>query len=325
MRIAVPRYIAVAAIIGALTFIARTLNANPSTIGFMFLLSVLIVSANWGLRYSAVMAAAAAASFNFFFLPPVGTFAISDPHNWIALFAFLATALIASNLSERVRREAAEATRRRNEAERLYALSQGLLRPEDTADLLEHLPRMITEHFGVTGAVLLLVPDSLHLSAPGLSYDEGSLRAAVNNDQRTSTSEQTSIPLRMRSRPVGAVALIGPPVSNEIGEALGSLIGLAMERTNALEELTRNKAQQENERLRSALLDSVSHEFRTPLTGIKASVTSLLSSTDLDPEQRQELLTVIDEESDRLNRLVAQAADMAQLDAGDFRLDLSAC
>jgi two-component system sensor histidine kinase KdpD len=124
---------------------------------------------------------------------------------------------------------------------------------------------------------------------------------------------------------VGALALVGPPLSNETYEALGSLIMLAMERTQAMEELTRNRALQENERLKNALLDSVAHEFRTPLTGIKASVTSLLSSPELDLEQHRELLTIIDEEADRLNRLVAQAAEMAQLDAGDFRLDLASC
>jgi two-component system sensor histidine kinase KdpD len=99
-------------------------------------------------------------------------------------------------------------------------------------------------------------------------------------------------------------------------------VAVAIERASAVEELTKTQAARESEGLRSALLDSVTHEFRTPLTGIKASVTSLLSDSELDAAARKELLTVIDEESDRLNRLVGQAAEMAQLDAHMFTLDL---
>jgi two-component system sensor histidine kinase KdpD len=100
------------------------------------------------------------------------------------------------------------------------------------------------------------------------------------------------------------------------------LIAVAIERAGAVENLMRTEAARESERLRSALLDSVTHDFRTPLTSIKASVSSLLSGGQLAPEQRQELLTVIDEESDRLNRLVGEAVEMAQLDAHEVKLEL---
>jgi two-component system sensor histidine kinase KdpD len=318
---AVARYGAALAAVGVLTFAARSLHTNTTTVGFVFLVAVLLVAAYWGLRCAVLTAVVATASFNFFFLPPVGTFTIADPHNWVALVAFLATALVASNLSERARREAANATRRRQEAERLYAVSQRLLGAEEVPELFAHLPQMLTDAFDASGAVLFIVPDAHYASAPGLKYDEPSLRAAVQAEQRTYAAQQVSVPLQMRGRTVGAVAIVGHALSNETYEALSSLIGLAMERTQAIEELTRNRVTQENERLRSALLDSVSHEFRTPLTGIKASVTSLLTADELDSEQRKELLTIIDEEADRLNRLVAQAGEMAQLDAGDFELD----
>jgi two-component system sensor histidine kinase KdpD len=111
-------------------------------------------------------------------------------------------------------------------------------------------------------------------------------------------------------------------MSRETLDALGSLAGLAIERARALEALSKNRAEQEHERLRTALLDSVTHEFRTPLTSIKASVTTLLSGATLDDQGRRELLIVIDEETDRLNRLVGEAAEMAQLDSGMFKLDL---
>jgi two-component system sensor histidine kinase KdpD len=123
-------------------------------------------------------------------------------------------------------------------------------------------------------------------------------------------------------RTVGALGVTGAELSRETLDALGSLAGLAIERARALEALSKHRAEQEHERLRTALLDSVTHEFRTPLTSIKASVTTLLSGAGLDDSGRRDLLTVIDEETDRLNRLVGEAAEMAQLDSGMFKLDL---
>ena len=129
------------------------------------------------------------------------------------------------------------------------------------------------------------------------------------------------MPLRLGVRPVGAIGVTGI-MSGETLEAVGSLVAIAIERARAVEQVGKTEASREGERLRSALLDSVTHEFRTPLTSIKASVTGLLSDSQLDPAQRRDLLTVIDEEADHLNRLVGEAAEMAQLDAGQVQLQL---
>jgi two-component system sensor histidine kinase KdpD len=109
-------------------------------------------------------------------------------------------------------------------------------------------------------------------------------------------------------------------LSRQTLEALGTLIAIAFERARAVEELGKTEAVREGERLKSALLDSVTHDFRTPLTSVKASVTSLLSTRQISDDQRHELLTIIDEECDRLNQLVGDAAEMARLDAGEFEL-----
>ncbi|MGH9701464.1 MAG: sensor histidine kinase, partial [Candidatus Acidiferrales bacterium] len=106
-------------------------------------------------------------------------------------------------------------------------------------------------------------------------------------------------------------------------EALGNLVAIAMERARAVEQLGQTEATREGERLRTALLDAVTHELRTTLTSIKASVTGLLSNAALSPAQRHELLTIINEESDRLNRLVGEAAEMSRLHAGDVELRLA--
>jgi two-component system, OmpR family, sensor histidine kinase KdpD len=130
------------------------------------------------------------------------------------------------------------------------------------------------------------------------------------------------MPLRMGVRSVGSIGLAGCDLSRETLEAIGSLTAIAIERASTVEKLTKAEAARESDRLRSVLLDSVTHEFRTPLTSIKASAETLLSDVELDKPERKDLLTVINEESDRLNRLIGEAAEVAQLDARQLELDL---
>ena len=317
------RYGVVVAAIGVITAVDFRLHVNPTTVALMFLVAVLLASAYWGLRYAVVLALGATATFNFYFLPPIKTFTIADPQNWVALLAFLVTALVASNLAERARREAERAKGRRREVERLYGLSQRLLASENVLELLDALPRYVQDTFSV-GNVAVIAADhpSIYRSSLDAAFDETVLRSTLLRGEPITQAGVSYVPLRLGMRTVGALAVTGDELSRETLDALGSLVGLAIERARALEALSKHRAEQEHERLRSALLDSVTHEFRTPLTSIKASVTALLSGAGLDDQGRRELLTVIDEETDRLNRLVGEAAEMAQLDAGMFQLEL---
>ena len=321
-RIQALRYGFVVAAISLLTTVGFRLHINQTTVALMFLVMVLLTSAYWGLRYALVMAVGATAAFNFFFLPPVGTFTIADPQNWIALFAFLVTALVASNLAERARREAEGAKQRRREVERLFSLSQRLLASENVLELLNALPQYVQETFSV-GSVVVMAADhpTVYRSSLDAPFEESVLRSTLLRGEPITQGGVSYVPLRLGMRTVGALGVTGAELSRETLDALGSLAGLAIERARALEALSKNRAEQEHERLRTALLDSVTHEFRTPLTSIKASVTTLLSGA-IDDSGRRELLTVIDEETDRLNRLVGEAAEMAQLDSGMFKLDL---
>jgi len=283
-----------------------------------------MVSAFWGLQYSVFLAILATLAFNYYFLPPYGTFTIADPQNWIALVAFLVTALIASQLSEKARRQALAANQRRKEIERLYGFSQQLLTTENLPELLNLLPRFVVEGFGV-GAAALFVPgrQDIYRSDPNTQdLDADRLRSVAARGEPTMDSdhELCFAPLRLGMKSAGAIGISGATPSRETLEALGTLIAIAIERTGAVEKLSKAEASRESEKLRSAILDSVTHEFRTPLTSIKASVTTMLSDANLEPGQRQELLTVIDEEADRLNHLVGEATEMAQLDANQVEL-----
>src|SRR5215471_11592853 len=144
-------------IVCAITVIYRRwLHVNPTTVGFSFLLAILVVSAWWGLRYAIFMAILSTLGYNYFFLPPLLRFTIADPQNWVALFAFLFTAVIASQLSERARHQALESNRRRREVERLYGFSQQLLVSENVFELFNSIPKYIVDAFGATAAAMFL-------------------------------------------------------------------------------------------------------------------------------------------------------------------------
>jgi two-component system, OmpR family, sensor histidine kinase KdpD len=306
---------------------ARWLHLNPTTIALAFLLSVLGISASWGLRQAVFMSVVAALAFDYFFLPPIGAFTIADPQNWIALFAFLVTAVAVSELSARARRGARTAVERRQELERLYAFSQLLLSSDNPAELLNLMPRYIVESFGIrSAAVSLSSRADVYRSGPtidGLESHDLQLVCLRGEPRFDAVHQLAFMPLRMGIRVVGCMGVSGSLLSRQTLEAIGSLVAIAIERAGAVEKLSRAEAARESEQLRSVLLDSVTHEFRSPLTAIKASVTSLLGSSSHSPEEKQELLTIINEESDRLNRLIGEAAEMAQLDANkvEFRFE----
>jgi two-component system sensor histidine kinase KdpD len=268
----------------------------------------------------------AGACFNFYFLPPIGTFAIADTKNWIALFAFLGTSIIASQLSNRIKTEARQATARQREVEILFHLSRELLRTENVAELLNAIPTCVKATTGVGAVGLYLEQKEELLFSPGNSSGvrEGiDLRTAAQLPQITTDGEWKIVPVRVGVRPRGALLLKGCAISEGTLEALGGLVSIAIDRAEALEHAARSEAAKENERLRTALLDSITHELRTPLTAIKASATALLSTAGMDAPTRTEMLAVIDEESDRLNHLIAQAVQMVQLDSQEIHMDVS--
>jgi K+-sensing histidine kinase KdpD len=218
-------YIAAVVVIAATTAALRALGShiNPTTVALTFLLIILFVATAWGPKPAVLASLLGAACFNFFFLPPVGTFNIAHPENWIALLAFLVTAMTAGQLSSRAKLRADEATAARQEIERLYHELQ-----------------------------------------------------------------------------------------------------------DTFERSSQAKALKQSERLKSALLDAVTHDLRTPLTSIKASVTTLLDdqrlikksedAARLGEDGRQEMLEVIDEEADRLDRFIEDLMALARIEAGEMQL-----
>jgi two-component system sensor histidine kinase KdpD len=308
------------------------LHVSSTTVALTLLLLVLFLAAQWGLRYAVATSLVATAAYNYYFLPPIGTFTINDPQNWLAMFAFLAVAVVGSRLSERAREEAEDARRRQRELEVLYGLSRQLLQTENVASLLNAISPAIMLVTRADSIVLYLLDGDRRYMAgdgaemqSGIQIDDIGLRQLAQTLPAPDTvGLQARVPLRVGVRPRGLLLIYGlsggVSLSTETLEAIGGLISVSIDRAQALEDVTRGEAAKESERLRSLMIDSITHELRTPLTAIKAAASTLLLPKTLDGEEQRELLTVIDEESDRLNKLVSEAVEMAQLDTKEVHM-----
>jgi two-component system sensor histidine kinase KdpD len=320
-------YLAASALLAVIVFVYfRLLHVNATTVAMTFTIGVLVVSAYWGLRVSIYMSVAAALCFNYFFLPPFLTFTVYDRQNWVALIAFLSTGIIASNLSDRAQTETRISNKRRREAERLYEFSQELLVAPNVVELVGKIPSKLMTVFALRNVALFLQSrNQTYRSDQTFFANDRELRVAAQvQDHSTREGNITFVPIRLGMRPIGAFAIAGTGVSREALDAIGGLIAIAVERARAVETLSRSEAGRESERLRNAILDSVTHQLRTPLTSITMAISSLRSDPDLLPESREEMMLVIEEEAHRLNLLISQAVEMAELDTDDVKLEVSA-
>lgn len=317
--------LATCALAGIVLVFKKWLHVNPTTVALSLLLLVLVLAAEWGLRYAIVISIAAAACYNFFFLPPFDTFTIADTQNWLALLAFLATSIIASRLAQRVRDEADDAKARQRELDMLLRLSRELLQSESAATLMSSLPASVVSITSAIGGSLYLVEGDRLYQAGSTSLSEielphlATLAKTLTGTQRD--GDDLQIPLHSGVRPRGLFTLRHTSLSVDTANAMASLISLALDRVQALEHLARGEAAKESERLRTLMIDSITHELRTPLTSIKGAATSLLAG-EIEGEASRELLTIIDEESDRLNRLVSEAVEMSQLDTQQVQMHM---
>jgi two-component system sensor histidine kinase KdpD len=314
-------------IVAGVTFLDRkVLPVNATTVALTFILAILAVSTVWGMVVSVAMSIAAMLAFNYYFLPPAGTLSVADPQNWVALITFLIVAVISSHLSTRARQQAADASARQRDIEKLYTFSQGLLESRNVMELVNRVPVQIVDAFEVGAAALFLADkQKVYRSGPVIPHlDTESLKAVLARDEPVIDTPNSVyfVPVRLGVQPIGSLGISGTILSRQTLEAIGTLVAIAMEHARAVEQLGQTEAARQAEQLRTALLDAVTHALRTPLTSIKASVTNLLSNPNLGSGQKQELLTIINEESDRLNRLVGEAAEMARLDAGEVELKI---
>ncbi len=304
-----------------IAFYFRVASVNNTTVALTLLLVIFGISAGWGLPEATIASLAAVLGFNYYFLPPVGSFEVQDPQNFVALIAFLVTSVMANQLSARAKRRTQEAVARRREVEGLYALSQSLLLSGSARTASQDLVSRVVKILGVTTAAFHAKlshetfrwgPDDPLISDEHLQADRD--EALVDRSRGLAI-----VPVRLGGQALGNLGLTGALPSEAVLNAVAYLVAIGIERARTLEEAGRAEAARQSEVLKSALLDALAHDFKTPLTSIKAAVTSLLGQPH--PEANRELMTIINEEADRLNRMVAEVLEMVRIEAGKLHLE----
>jgi two-component system, OmpR family, sensor histidine kinase KdpD len=316
--------------VAIITFVGfAVIPVNATTVGFAYLLYVLVVASTWGFLEASISSIVATLAFNFFFLPPVAALTIADPQNWIALFAFLATSLIAGRLSTAAKRRALDAVGRQQDLERLYTFGRAILLIDNTEPFAKQLMRRLAEAFELK-AVVLYEPRSGEIYRAGPADFEGmdsQLREAALQGTAFADAERTRVitAVRLGSRPIASLALQGARLPDSVLQSITNLVAIGLEWARAQELASEIEAARRSDRLRTTLIDALAHEFKTPLTSIRAATTALLAKPDEPPSNAARMLKIADEEAAHLEKLIDNALDIAQLDSDHIDADFEVC
>jgi len=323
------------AIAVATTLLRRLPDVSPTTVALALLLIVLGAATTAQLAVAIVVSIVSMLSFNFYFLPPIGTLTIANPQNWIALIAFLIVAIIASNLSAAARAREREAVDRGNEVTRLFDLTRDVLLTTETGRAMEVLARHVARRFDLATVAICLPADhgwqiyqggtsdvaidvdtlntALARARGTLEFDAhqraygGHLRLG---DQHTGV---TIVPLRHGVKAVGLLAAVAPALDLGTLDALGGVVAIAIERAQFLVERDAAELVRQKADLAATLLASLSHDLKTPLTAVRVAVENLRG--DLPPLERKAQADLATAELGRLSRLFQDILDMARVDA----------
>ena len=327
--------IGILAIAGFTTLSSLWLHlTNPTTVALSFLLVVLVVATVSSRWVAIAVSLLAFLSFNYFFLPPVRTWTVAESHNWVALFSLLAVSIVASHLSAQVRQRAHEATMRRDEVARLFELTRDILRTNDTTDAVAAVARHIARRFGIDRVIIgLPAAGGWALSSSGAgsvdadwSVLENALGAAPLDapprtiELRPGTTVAV-VPLRVGNRLIGLLALEGSSIDPGARDAIAGVTAIAIERTQLLEERREAEVVRRGAELKSALIASLGHDLKTPLTAVGVAANNLDASW-LTPEQRREQAEIVRTELGRLNRLFQDILDMARIETHTVAAEL---
>lgn len=315
------RFVVCLAAVAAVTAVCfLIIHANATTVALMMLLVVLAVGTRWGLIEATYTSLLAVLAFNRYFLPPIGSFTIADPQNWVALFAFLATAITASQLSTRAQRRARESQIRKQESEHLYTLSRAMLTDEGV-DVQLGL-REASRIFGFDEIAFYdRSRDEIYAVPATTAPLRDQLLKVAESEEPQIDDQMAILPVRLGRSAIGSLAMSGGNVTPEVRESIATLVAINHERIQALDRAAAAEAARKNEQLKSTLLDGLAHDLNTPLSAIKTSVTTLLTHQFRTESSRQELLSIIEEEADRLHRVISEALTLARVESEKVNLD----
>lgn len=313
---------------------------DPTNLVMIYLLGVVSIATRYGRGPSIVASVLSVAAFDFLFIPPQYTFAVDDVQYVFTFLVMLATAVIISTLTLRVKFQAEAARSRERRTASLYAISHQLAAARTQEQIAHVATRQVAEAVG--GKAALLLPDDAgHMALLGgqtdgfepSPHDLAVARWVMDHQQTAGRGTETLpgsqgvyLPLKATHGALGVLGVLPgenwatyEPERLHLLEAFAGLVALAVERVDLAAEAARIRVQMETERLRSSLLSAVSHDLRTPLAVITGGASTLLEG-EPSAEVRRELLQSILDESERLNRLVANLLDMTRLDAGAIEI-----
>jgi two-component system, OmpR family, sensor histidine kinase KdpD len=340
------RSLAIAMVAVAVATIGLRLSlhlTNPTTAALSYMLIVLGTATASTLWVAIATSFVADLCLNYFFMPPFGTFVIADPQNWIALFVFLAVSLIVSKLSATARTREREATARRDELARLFDLSRDILLTTDSREAIPQLARFVALRFDLAFAAiclprgagwdvfdagtvhLTLDPNELTTAFAGaeraLEFDARVRAYAGHRLLRVAETSVHLIPLRLGTKTVGLLAAAGRPVEPGTLDAIAGVAAIAIERAQLLEHRKSAELARQSEELKSALLASLAHDLRTPLTAIRVAASNLQASWLADSDRREQSDLIL-AEVERLTRMFQNILEMARIDAGAVAPDV---
>ncbi len=301
--------------VACLTFVAFHLRINQSSVGFLFLLLVVIVAMQLGFGAAIITSLLSVLCLDYFFVQPIFGFRIDDPADWVALITFVFTALVVSRLSTQAQEQARIARQQSSDRQKLYQLSRGVLLMDPERPVGSQVLALIQSTLD-TEAAALFDETQAHTYTMGAATRDFELAARdsylLQQDENDAVVGQWTRLLNIGGKPVGAIALRSADLNPEVVDAVASVAAIAIERAQAIERAARAETAKHSEQLRAAVLDSLAHAFKTPLTTIIAASSGLLEAGSLKGPEL-ELITLIDLESERLNKLATQLLQTARL------------
>ena len=308
----------------------------------VFVVPALLGTVLGGFVPGAVGAIVGFLAYDWFFIPPYDTLTVRSPENWITLVVYVAVVLVVAQVVVQLQRAREDADRRREEAGRLYELSQALIGDLSLSELLTHIVETVQSVFAPRWSALVLPAGGRDAVGPGqvlevaavagvaltvadaASLTEGGGHAVSLGLETQSGPHRVSVALVVSHRPVGLLVLQDVPLAERERDLLGTFANqaaLALDRAQLRDQALRTQFLEEVDRWRSALLGAASHDLRTPLASIKTAVSSLRQTgARLPPGDRAELLELIELQADRLARLVTNLLDMTRIEAGALEL-----
>jgi two-component system sensor histidine kinase KdpD len=346
-RLPWPLYLRAVLIVILCTLLASLMHPwfTPANLIMAYLVGVVVVAARYGRGPSVVASILSVLGYDFFFVTPYLTFAVSDSEYVITFGVMLLVALTISSLTVRIREQAEAARERERRTFSAYQMSREFASAGSLDDLVQIAIRHIQDVF--QSQAIILLPDDAsgelraHGSEPALAkftedersvarwvYDRGQGQLAGWGTQTLPAADGLYLPLLTSERAAGVLALYPPPQREALSpdqlhllESFTNQTALAIERARLSEATERGQLQIETERMRSALLSSVSHDLRTPLAAITGAASGLLQRRETLDERSRELAQIAFEEAERLNRLVGNLLDMTRLESGSLEVE----